>query len=372
VSFDLKLEKPPAGYATHAARGGEPLAVRVSGFLTSDDGEMLPTYLEGVSDFLSRIPIESRPPEGRISELLAIIQKDGAMKLYVNELKVICEVQAKGEKNVGDLVYDDDIADIRKARFEGITIPRDAGIAVVMTAGWRKGFLFDYAPFHTGKERAFEVETALGQAYSYLMFRNRLAISEEQWEEIFRQRWFPFISLKKVSLQAMLTRAAQKWSIDELLDDIEAQVTVRCDVLKKFVSSHAMFTQHRQTILKAIEHYDKKDWLSCCHMIYPRLEGVLRTNQAKKMPEGAPTQKGLAESAVHDPDGARHTLSLLLPIRFRAYLELVYFANFDPRQPVEHVGRNTVSHGVVAEDKLDRKAATIGMLILDQLLYLLA
>ena len=41
VAFDLKLDKPPAGYATRPARGGEKVDVQVSGFLTPDDGEIL-------------------------------------------------------------------------------------------------------------------------------------------------------------------------------------------------------------------------------------------------------------------------------------------------------------------------------------------
>lgn len=371
MPFDLKLDKPPAGYATRPARGGEKLDVQVSGFLTPDDGEILFKYLEGVSQtYLSPIPIDKRPPEGAIACLVAIVDRGGNAKVYVNEVKAISLVQVKRPIEKGTFVFSDDIADIRRLSFDGISVPADMGVAVVLSAGWRKGLFFDYAPL-AGSPRTFDLEAALGRALSYLMFRARLAISTQDLQEMFKQAWFPFISLKGATLEKMVTHASQGWSIDDLLDEIQPQVDVRLSDLRAAALSKSVFREHQKTIIKAIERYENKDWLDCCTLIYSRLEGILRTHLSKTSPADRASQQNMAASIAHDPAGSRHDLSLLLPNKFQEYIERVYFANFDPAKPVEHVGRNTVSHGVVSEDRLDRKAATIGMLILDQLLFLL-
>lgn len=61
--------------------------------------------------------------------------------------------------------------------------------------------------------------------------------------------------------------------------------------------------------------------------------------------------------------------SLLLPDRFKEFLETVYFAPFDPTN-VTDVSRHSVSHGVAPEEKLDLKSATIALLVIEQLLFL--
>jgi hypothetical protein len=60
--------------------------------------------------------------------------------------------------------------------------------------------------------------------------------------------------------------------------------------------------------------------------------------------------------------------SRLLPQKFVEYIEQIYFANFVPGVPTP-VSRNTVSHGVASAADFSLKAATIGLLIIDQIFY---
>jgi hypothetical protein len=59
---------------------------------------------------------------------------------------------------------------------------------------------------------------------------------------------------------------------------------------------------------------------------------------------------------------------LFLPKNFQRYLKEVYFAGFDPRNPMD-LSRNTVSHGVAPVEKFSLKSSLIGLLILDQLFH---
>lgn len=371
MTFDVKLDHLPAGYTLGASRPGDQVQVQVTGFLSPDDGEILFKYLEGISQaYLAPLPLAARPPEGAIACMVVIIDREKNAKVYINDVRVIADVQAKVDIKAGQVLKTDDVADMTRLRFDGITIPNDAGVAVVFSAGWRKGLFFDYAPLH-GNPRTFDLGAVLARSLTYLWFRVRLAISESQWEEMFKQSWFPFISLKGATLERMAMHASQVWKIDDLLDEIQPQVDARLGSLRAAASTKTVLLAHQKTLLSAIEAYEKKDWLTCCTLLYPRLEGILRTHLRTASPAGQPTQENLAASVAHDPAGLRHDLSLLLPNKFQEYLRRIYFAHFDPAQPVEHVGRHTVSHGVVSEDRLDRKAASVGMLILDQLTFLL-
>jgi hypothetical protein len=119
----------------------------------------------------------------------------------------------------------------------------------------------------------------------------------------------------------------------------------------------------------ALRHYAAGDHLSAAGLLYPRLEGLLR-DKAKVGPSTPKfSQKGLAEAATTDLREIRLPGSLLLPDRFREYLEKVFFAPFDPNK-VADTSRNSVSHGVVPEALLNQKAATIALLVFEQLLFL--
>ena len=132
----------------------------------------------------------------------------------------------------------------------------------------------------------------------------------------------------------------------------------------------AIFSDHLICLEAAIRHFMSGEHLSTCSILYPRIEGLLR-ERARRLAGGpaTATQKSLLKLAVDDPAGLRVPESLLLPERFREYLESTYFANFDPERP-SGVSRNTVAHGVAAENEMGQEASTIALLIIEQLLYM--
>src|SRR5207253_7953825 len=107
------------------------------------------------------------------------------------------------------------------------------------------------------------------------------------------------------------------------------------------------------------------DYISAASILYPRIEGVMRSFGAVEHPGTGETQAMLSKLA--SGVGVIREESLLLPARFEKYLRDVYFASFKPGTIVNTASRNTVSHGVVAVTRLDRKGATIGFLILMQI-----
>jgi hypothetical protein len=86
---------------------------------------------------------------------------------------------------------------------------------------------------------------------------------------------------------------------------------------------------------------------------------------------GAPKPDALAGTATSRPTAP--AFSLLLPLRFKRYLTDVFFGFEDFTDPtkVTRATRHAVAHGVASDDVLDAKAAAIGVLLLQQLAYLL-
>jgi len=291
--------------------------------------------------------------------------------VYVNELDVRGLVQPKRDFKAGDAVFSDDIADVRRLEFDGVTIPKDAGVLFVFAVGWRRGLFFDFIPLDKKNptERDYDVGVALGQFYSYLMFQSRFKIKEQEWKFLFDGQWFPFVSLKEATIRKLISQAANGWSLDDLTAAIADEVR---DISSRFLArwkTAPSFNDHLPVFEKALDHYLKGDSLSAATMLYPRIEGLLRSHQRHTDPGEKPSQKGLSGSAMKKAETERHGRTPLLPSKFREYLETVYFAAFNPSDPKIKVNRNSVGHGVASPEEFSIKATTIALLILDQLWY---
>jgi hypothetical protein len=128
---------------------------------------------------------------------------------------------------------------------------------------------------------------------------------------------------------------------------------------------HPNFIPHMPLIRKACELFKDDDFVSSTALLYPRIEGILRTNHkvAKKWLK----TEHLTSSAIEfKKDKFR---SLLLPQKFEQYLNEVYFKGFDPADPKIDVTRHSVSHGTAAVENFNEKSAVIGILILSHLFY---
>lgn len=194
-------------------------------------------------------------------------------------------------------------------------------------------------------------------------------MDDDQWAALVSQGWFPFVGLKFAHLERLLGHVSSGWSADEVVPEIAKDLVERRDELLAHAKRVPAAQGHLATLQAALRHYAAGDNLSAAGLLYPRIEGLLRDNA--KLGPGPPkfTQKGLAEAATTDLRDVRLPGSLLLPDRFREYMETVFFAPFDPSK-VADTSRNSVSHGVVPETLLNQKAATIALLVFEQLLFL--
>ncbi len=376
MKFDLILPELPSGYVAEFHPKGKPgpLKVHISGYYTIENGEGLIRALDGISHaYLSQLPKEKRPDESQINSLLAIVRKDKSCTLYINELQLVAEIITKRFAAKNDAVYTDDIADVVRMTIKDITIPSDAGFALVLSSGWRRGLFFDYGPFFPDKDsdRKYDFEATLAQVWAYITLQNRLAFSEKQWEEFFKQAWFPYSSLNSERIESIKNYAENSLPIDDMQNEIKGDLLKRCSEIRSAISTHAELEKHRDYLLKTVEHFQNSDWLSCSSMLYPRIEGVLRSWHEKVGIGTQANQNNLVKSAGTSLNGRPIASGLLLVPKFLEFLDNIYFADFDPAHP-EGVSRHTVSHGVVPQEQLNLKSALTGMMILEQLIFLMS
>jgi hypothetical protein len=162
--------------------------------------------------------------------------------------------------------------------------------------------------------------------------------------------------------------AQLSWNVDELLPKISAELKPRLERWQTKWAKSAFFAPHADVLAKAVERYKATDSVSAVSILYPRIEGVMRTYHLFSRPTVSQSQKALVESNTAPRDAAKPQSILLLPEKFRHYLADVYFAAFDPKRP-SGISRHTVAHGVAPQDAFSEKAAVIGFLILEQLSY---
>jgi hypothetical protein len=394
MKFEFTFDNLPIGYAAsfHAKGSTELTPVIFSDFYTIDDGDTFVHVLEGVSEgYLSKIPFEKRPMESQISTFLAIVRKDKTCTVYVNE-PIVGTMLAKRTVKAGDAVRSDDIGAVISLKMKeivvrknegspnseettelNIEIPKDAGFVSIISAGWRKGILFDYGPLlpKDAKDRDFNVEVALGQAWSFINFQERMKVSEAQWVEFFKQKWFPFLTLSEKLLRTMKSYAEHGANIDDLQDEVNAEVLARCPELMETIGRSEELKDHKEILIKAIEHFQKGDYISCVGLLYSRIEGVMRSWH-EKIAQGKPTDfKELSKSVVTSRSGTPIQGDLLFPPNFEKFLNQVYLEHFGPGD-IDKASRHTISHGVAPVSKFDLKASLLGILLLEQITYLMS
>ncbi|MCW5876973.1 MAG: hypothetical protein KIS85_08855 [Anaerolineales bacterium] len=367
----ITLDGLPAGITLTAARKGEKAQVIARNYLTTADGEEFTIALEGITGyFLSKMPSSSLVVESQIDHLLAIINRDKSAIIYINELQTIAKLRLKQlEINKGDLIRKDDVIDVVKLSFGNIRIPPESGIAFLFSLGWRKGLFYDFAPLHNKEVRNYDLETQLGHCFAYLSHPHLFLIKEADWDAMLKEGWFPFRALSDETIKKLVSFSRNGWLIDDLLAPIEAEVRELLSVMHKQWQSNALFKSHLPFIDKALEAFEKQDYITTTSLLYPRIEGLMRTLSNEFFGTKNPSQKDMSNLVVSVREAEFHSNSLLLPKRFEAYLNQYYFASFNTEKIP--LSRNSISHGAAKAEDFNLKASLLGFLILSQIYYLL-
>ncbi|MFG0252208.1 MAG: hypothetical protein ACF8NJ_04965 [Phycisphaerales bacterium JB038] len=372
VPYEIEFDKPPMGYAAEAARKtSDKVMVMTTGFVSPDDGPTYTKLIHGFpSEVLSKLPLDARVEPWQVRDLLVRIREDCSCEVFLNEIDLRLQVRAKRPIRAGELVSLNDIADVASLGFGDVTIEDDEGVVFVFSLGWKRGFFFDFTPVagSLATRRPYDLTQMLGECYSYLAFTDRLGITAGAWEELTRQGWFPFITLSTDTLRKLASYAEHHWPIEEILEDIHQETLARIPSLRERAQKWPL-ADHQEFVYRALDHFQSEDYLSACSILYPRMEGVMRSVHSSLATGRRPRSRDLVRSLLSMNAAGRGNASLLLPDRFGEFLNRVCFRDFNEDREIQ-TSRHSVAHGVAPADRMDCSAACVAVLTLDHIGYL--
>ena len=369
MPVEIDLGNAPAGYTLTAARPEEIVEVQFLEFTSSEDGQHFIQRLEGLpSDILNRIYPRIVPSQ--IDHMLVILRRGGTATAYINELSIRVRMRASKRVEAGEHVFKNDIIDIDRLELS-VDIPDDAGFLFVFSVGWRKGLFYDFGPIGTPscQRREFDVQEVFGQAYCHVLFQERFSISDEEWDALFAAKWFPFSGLCNDSIDALINHVRIGWDPDDKIDDFVSEISSRASQMIEAWQNNSSFTPHMPILERAVERFLDEDFVSCTGLVFPRIEGILRTHHTSLGVSGQASCSNLTNTAVASK--IKNEKCLLLPHRFAAYLRDIYFASFNPIDQDIDVSRHSVAHGVANASEFNKKSALLGLLVVHQLFYFL-
>lgn len=372
MPFEIKLDSAPAGYALETAMPGERLRVVVRDFISSEDGELFISRLEGFpSQILGLLPPGANVRPSSVEQMIAVIWPDLHAKVYVDECDVRVKARSTKPIQAGEAVRADDIVDIHSLEFVGVEVPCEVGVVCLISSGWRKGLFFDFTPLANGNPpRDYDLWGILGSYFAYLSNQQVFGLDEAQWDLLFRQGWFPFVSLPKRLLRDIVSAVRYGSTVDTHLPDVSEAIRAMAPEMKNRWAKATLLHPHCLLLEHALEKFLQQDYVSATAILYPRIEGILRSMHAASGSASSLKPKGLAHVAVETYMETTHAYSWLLPQKFRSYLDGVYFANFTSGQQAV-LSRHSVGHGIADARDFDQKHACVALLIVDQLSYLL-
>lgn len=356
------------GYVARAVKEGELADVVVKQFLSSEDGDFFISRLEGlVSPILQKLPEPTNIGPSIIDHFLAVLHPDKSAVVYVNELNISVNVILKRAVEKGEVVFQNDIADITGVNLGGIEIPECSGIIFVFSSGWRKGLYFDFAPLSSNYlPRDYSLESQLAGFYAYLSNQQLFAATRSDWEALLRHKWFPFISLQKQTISLMLENARNDFFSQAFTDLVSMELEEMLDKMVLAWEKHSAFQEHYHFINHAVERFRDKDYLSVTAILFPRIEGVMRNFHLLADPKRKAHKDNLLNSLLTARHKEIQPFSLLLPNAFRQFLDAIYFANSQAE-----ISRHSVAHGVAKHKEFSKKSAVTAFLILDQMRFFL-
>jgi hypothetical protein len=379
-SFEIEVKNPGIGFALEPAIGGMTVHVCTRGFFTPMDGIALYNALSSVSSqYLSKWLRSVRVDESIISNCLIQI-KNGKARVYIN-IPLIAIMASRRDEDIlkGEMVVNNDIADIRELKFQGVEFESGCGSLFIFSIGWRKFLYFDMTPLlpkeqmqeGCGVESQFSIEQIAPLIYSMALFPEAFYTEPSIMEKAWKLGWFPYIRILGDKFNTILHALTNNFSPESC----EIQIVNSFDerTIRRMVDSwmkKTIFKQNEIILRTGVEHYLKGEYIAALHILYPRIEGLMQLIYLK-VGAGRAKQEKLVDSLIEVAKEKTPRSCLFFMDKFGTFLKNFYFADFNIQAENIEISRNSISHGVVDENELKKARALQAILILDQMYFYL-
>ncbi|MHB8483355.1 MAG: hypothetical protein ACYDBV_11585 [Nitrospiria bacterium] len=375
----LKLDIPESsniiGFAAeNTLPGRNQIKVATRNLITSDD-PLFYTYIKQITNLFLH-PNNISP--NYISQFLIVIHTNNTTDLYINDqLKTSLEVAAKKNIQKGEIVMSNDIADIRRLKFEDAQITEDDKVVCCIKVGWKFGLFFDLGR-PSSKLEIDKMMLSLGDLYRYLSFEHvyKILESESLSKKMFEDGWFPFIEIIAADYEILSEAYKAQFDLDNKVNKVVESFNQ--ERIKKMTEKwwlNPVFKGKQVIIeagIKAFLQNERGGFINCIKTLGTEIEGILRKQY---LDDTGTAQGGIQTLIQHITDKGKNKAgsesSLLLPEYFLKHLKENVFAHFDPQSIMTEtdipISRHSVSHGAAAANAYTKIKALQTILALDQI-----
>ncbi|WP_444894828.1 hypothetical protein [Microbulbifer sp. SSSA005] len=371
--YEIELDERLVGYAMSPVKPGEMAPIEYRGISFASSGRDFIRKAEGIlSSIISKADENLRPWD--VKTLVALIDQDQIAKVYLNEIELTAAAMVASKVSAGDPVRKSDLYHIDKLILKDIEFREDLSFVVLINNGWDRIFYFDFGPNLDGDKKKpihYDVGHFLAIGFSMSLFFELFDLSDVEWRKVIDTGWFPFSFLSYEKQKTLLNSIKLGWPTDEIESDADEYFCENaCEWIDR-LKNNSLINEHIELIESALELHKDKRYDASIHMLYPRIEAILKKDFMIKNPDAsnkkARKQSSWASHTATNITDHSHVFSRLFPSWFAEYVLSVFFKGFDSGDTPDFVSRNTVGHGVVNSSALTKKSSLVGFLILDQI-----
>lgn len=290
--------------------------------------------------------------------------------IFRDNLPMMMNIRSKKGVKKGQLIYQNDIADITSLSFEDhfndINPLKKEKVICIISVGYAHGIYFDF----TGELDPNNFKTDIGLLFKQLKFPHIYnSLNDGTVLEMVEEGWFPFVEIlgkESVQLTAMIKeQKADKistWCEETFNQERVKKITQRWE-------KYSAYQAKRKQFEEGVECFYEKKYTASISTLNPLVEGVFNQYLLNKTGKGIP-YKGdkIAESIYKEALGRLGENSLLFPEAFKDYL-LKYFFKHTTASVVDDVTRNASSHGRSKDEAFTFEKAILVILTLDQIFF---
>lgn len=376
INKQLKNVPKMPGFATENAKPQQLVKLLCRTFITSDEPDFY-TFIEGITRaYLNKTGFM----EPFISSFLILHHEDLSVDVYINDLPLAIEFLSKRSVKKGESVFESDIADIRRLRFQNIEIKNTDHIIFGFKHGWRFGLFFDFT--YDGKsENKLKMDKLfldLGYYYKQLThhYLYQVVKNSNQFSEMKNDGWFPYVELFGSDYKELSKAYLNKFNYPDILNKLLN--SFKKERIAKIVSKwwkNSLYLKKQKLIQAGVNAYlDDTDegFINCIKNLYSEIEGMLGylIFEDTKSPSIKSDEllrhlkeKGLKRTGSKDP--------LIFPEFFSTFLQNYLFPQFDLVKNNIGLSRHTSGHGLAKAEAYTRIRALQAILILDQIFFYL-
>ena len=364
------------GFVVENAKPNQLVKLLCRAFSTSDDSDFY-TYIDGITNSYF-IKAELREPF--INNFLILHHEDFSVDIYANDLPIAIESLIKDIVKKNEIVYENNIADIRRLRFKNIIIKNTDHVIFCFKYGWRFGLFFDfiYDKKSKNKLKTDKLYYDLGYYYKQLThyYLYQVVKNAHQFSEMQNDGWFPYVELFGSDYKELSKAYLNKFNYPNILNKLLN--SFKKERIEKITSrwwKNSLYLKKQKLIQAGINAYledTDEGFINCIKNLYSEIEGLLGylifedtksyTNKTDELLKHL-KEKGLEKTKNKEP--------LIFPDFFSDFLQNYLFPKFNLVKNNIDLSKHTSGHGVAEAESYTKERALQAILILDQIFFYL-